>query len=207
MSVSFSVDGIIFLNGISSTLPSYNHHALSVTCAAIQKLEKGTHGQRRQREGYDGRFSAALHPLMVLVSLLEVQHCRESPSPSPPRKSPTFIRTDKPKCPGKAGPQGRRRKVEGGAILSNRHLKINGRSEHSPPSVPETESRIFFHGSPRLASTLLSSLRQNYRCPLEVRQYELEPLRSSRLLSKPVIPPNQSAEEALMTKSPKALHE
>ncbi|KAK2833596.1 hypothetical protein Q5P01_017485 [Channa striata] len=69
---------------------------------------------------------------MVLVSLLEVQQCRESPSPSPPRQS-------------------------------------------LPSSAPISPNS--------------------------------EPLRSSRLLSKPVFPHSQSAEEALMTNSPKALHE
>lgn len=49
-------------------------------------------------------------------------------------------------------------KVEGEAILSNRHLEINGRKELSPPSLSETESRIFFSGPlPLPSSSLLSS--------------------------------------------------
>lgn len=46
----------------------------------------------------------------------------------------------------------------GQAILSNRHLEINGRREHSslPPFLPETESRIFF---PALIAPSLSSPR------------------------------------------------
>lgn len=61
-------------------------------------------------------------------------------------------------------------KVE--AILSNRHLEINGRRALSPPSLPETESRIIFPGSlsssPLLEAFLIAPPK--HRCLFKVRR-------------------------------------
>lgn len=88
-SPSSARDGLILSNESNGILPRRNHHLLPVTCATIQKLIEGTHGQRRQRHG---RLFAALHPLMISLGLFEAQRqqqqqCRGSPSPSPPLKS------------------------------------------------------------------------------------------------------------------------
>lgn len=82
--LSSAEDEIIFSNEFNNILPRCNHRLLSRHLRGHPEAEIGTHGRRRQRQGYDGRFSAVLHPLMILF---EVHQCRESPSPSPPRKS------------------------------------------------------------------------------------------------------------------------
>ncbi|CAB1433825.1 unnamed protein product [Pleuronectes platessa] len=99
----------------------------------------------------------------------------------------------------------------GGAILSNRHLEINGRRELPPPSHPDKNDwRIFFLlfsllSSPLLSSPLLSPPPPPPR-PYALRYGTGTTMQgSSSPLSKPVIP-YSTAQEAQKSSGSKASH-
>lgn len=99
--LSSAVDEIIFSNEFNSILPRCHHHLLSVTCATIQKLSKGqTDGVVKDK----GRTAASPPSYTLSWSWFGCSRCSSAervPHHPRPEKS-TFVRTDKPKCPGRA---------------------------------------------------------------------------------------------------------